>query len=77
MRKTSRELREARGASRSQVARALGVMPQTVVDGELGRSEPTIARFRALTEHFGVRDDQITLQPGQPPTLAERLADAR
>ena len=76
MPKTIRELREERGDSRAQLARALGVMPQTVVDWELGRSEPTISRLRALTEHFGVRDDQINLQPGQPRTLGERLAEA-
>ena len=76
MPKTIRELREERGESRAQLARALGVMPQSVVDWELGRSEPTISRLRALTEHFGVRDDQIKLQPGQPPTLGERLAEA-
>jgi transcriptional regulator with XRE-family HTH domain len=58
------------------LAKALGVMPQTVMEWEMGRTEPTISRLRALTEHFGVRDDQINLKPGQPPTLGERLADA-
>jgi transcriptional regulator with XRE-family HTH domain len=74
MRKTIQELREERGESRPQLAKALGVMPQNVVDWEMGRTEPTISPLRALTEHFGVRDDQINLKPGQPPTLGERLA---
>ena len=74
MSKTIQELREERGESRPQLAKALGVMSQNVVDWEMGRTEPTISRLRALTEHFGVRDDQINLKPGQPPTLGERLA---
>lgn len=33
-------------------------------------------RLRALTEHFGVRGDQIDLRLGEPPTLGKRLMDA-
>jgi transcriptional regulator with XRE-family HTH domain len=73
--KTIRELREERGESRAQLAKALGVMPQAVVDWEMGKAEPTMSRLRALTEHFGVRDDQIDLRPGHPLTIGERLAD--
>ena len=75
MKKTIRELREERGESRAQLAKALGVMPQAVVDWEMGKAEPTISRLRALTEHFGVRDDQIDLRPGHPRSLGERLGD--
>jgi transcriptional regulator with XRE-family HTH domain len=74
--KTIRELREERGESRAQLAKALRVMPLDVVDWEMGRTEPTISRLRALTEHFGVRDDQINLRPGHRPTIGERLRDA-
>ena len=42
----------------------------------MGKAEPTISRLRALTEHFGIRDDQIDLNPGHPPSITERLADA-
>jgi transcriptional regulator with XRE-family HTH domain len=76
MRKTIKELREERGESRPQLAKALGVMPQHVVDWEIGKAEPTVSRLRALTEHFGVRDDQLNLEPNRPPTLGEQLRDA-
>ncbi len=75
MKRTIRELREARGESRADLARALGVASKDIVDWETGKAEPTISRLRALTEHFGVRDDQIKLRPGDPPSLAERLTD--
>ena len=75
MQRTIRELREDRGESRSDLAEALGVPLQTVMDWELGQTEPTISRLRLLTEHFGVRDDQIELQPGRPPSLGDRLTD--
>jgi transcriptional regulator with XRE-family HTH domain len=73
--RTIRELREARGESQMQLAAATGVTSKEVVDWEMGKAEPTIERLRALTEHFGVRDDQIDLRPGDPPSLAERLTD--
>ena len=74
--KTIRELREERGESRMQLAAAVGVTLDDVVEWELGRTEPTMSRLRALTEHFGVRDDQIDLRPGHAPSITERLADA-
>lgn len=75
MRRTIRELREERGESRAALAAALGVTSEEVVEWEMGRAEPTISRLRSLTEHFGVRDDQINLRPGDPPTLGDRLAE--
>ena len=75
MKKTIQQLREARGESRAQLARAIGVIPKDVANWELGKTEPTISRLRLLTEHFGVRDDQLDLRPGHPPTIGERLRD--
>ena len=75
MQRTIRELREDRGESRSDLAEALGVPLQTIMDWELGQTEPTISRLRSLTAHFDVRDDQIKLRPGDPPSIAERLAE--
>jgi transcriptional regulator with XRE-family HTH domain len=69
------ELREARGEARADLADALGVTLSEVTDWELGKAEPGVARMRALTTHFGVRDDQIRLAPGQPPSLADRLGE--
>jgi transcriptional regulator with XRE-family HTH domain len=74
--KTIRELREERGESRQQLAAAIGVVPEDVAEWELGKAEPTISRLRALTEHFGVRDDQIDLRPGHLPSITQRLTDA-
>jgi hypothetical protein len=46
-----------------------------VTDWELGKAEPGVARMRALTTHFGVRDDQIKLDPGQSPSITDRLGE--
>ena len=75
MMKTIRELREGRGESQQQLVAAIGVTSKELVDWEAGTREPTISRLRALTEHFGVRDDEIDLQPGHPPSISERLTD--
>jgi hypothetical protein len=32
--------------------------------------------MRLLTEHFGVRDDEIALEPDREPTPGERLREA-
>ena len=75
MKQTIRDLREARGESRATLAAALGVTLAEVVEWEMGKAEPTISRLRALTEYFGVRDDQINLRPGESPSLGDRLAE--
>jgi transcriptional regulator with XRE-family HTH domain len=74
--KTIRDLRETRGESQMQLAAAIGVTSKKVADWEAGTAEPTISRLRALTEHFGVRDDQIDLWPGHSPSFTERLTNA-
>jgi len=63
MKRTIHELRDERGESRAQLADALGVTLDVVTAWELGQTEPTVSRFRALTEHFAVRDDEIELRP--------------
>ena len=73
MKRTIQQLREARGESRSDLATAVGVTLDEVTDWEMGRGEPTISRMRALTEHFGVRDDQINLRPRDDSSMADRL----
>jgi transcriptional regulator with XRE-family HTH domain len=74
MRRTIQDLREERRESRAALAAALGTTSEEVVEWEMGKAEPSISRLRALTEHFGVRDDQINLRPGDPPSLVDRLA---
>ncbi len=75
MKKTIQELREAHGESQAQLAQAVGVTLSVVAEWEMGKAEPTVSRLRRLTEHFGVRDDQINLRPDDPPSLGDRLAD--
>jgi transcriptional regulator with XRE-family HTH domain len=74
--KTIQELREERGESRSDLAAALGVTLDELTNWELGTAAPGVARVRLLTEHFGIRDDQINLEPSRTPTLGEQLRDA-
>jgi len=74
--KTIQELREERGESRSDLAAGIGVTLSELTDWELGRAEPGVTRVRLLTEHFGVRDDQINLEPHRDPSLGEQLKDA-
>ena len=76
VRKTIQELREARGESRSDLADALGVTLDELTDWELGKAAPGVERMRLLTEHVGIRDDQINLEPSRAPTLGEQLRDA-
>jgi transcriptional regulator with XRE-family HTH domain len=73
VKKTIQELREERGESRMQLAKALGVTPNDVAEWEAGTAEPGISRMRALTEHFGVRDDQIDLRSAEAPSIIDRL----
>ena len=75
MKRTIQQLREDRDESRSDLAETLGVTLDEVTDWELARAQPRTARMRSLTEHFGVRDDQIDLEPGDTPSLADRLGD--
>jgi ribosome-binding protein aMBF1 (putative translation factor) len=73
MKKTIQELREARGESRADLAAAIGVTVGDVTAWEMGTAEPRISRMRALTKHFGIRDDQINLRPGEASSLVDRL----
>jgi len=65
MNRTIRDLREERGESRAALAAALGVTSEEVVEWEMGKTEPMMSRLRALTELFGVPNDQINLRRGQ------------
>jgi len=76
MRETIQELRKARGESRADLATALGVTLDEVTDWEMGKAEPGLSRMRAVTEHFGVRDNQINLRPADPPLITDVLTDA-
>ena len=73
---TIRELREARGESRQQLADAIGATLTDINDLERGVAGPSVTRLRRLTEHFGVREEDIALEPNRSPSLGEQLRDA-
>jgi transcriptional regulator with XRE-family HTH domain len=73
MARTIQDLREERGESQHQLAEAIGVPVQHIDEWEQGVAEPTVSAFQALAAHFGVREDEINLRPGDDPSLAERL----
>ena len=76
MTKTIRQLRQERGEAETQLAEALGTTLQEIQDLERGIASPSVERLRLLTEHFGVDETAIDLEPHRPPSLGERLVDA-
>jgi transcriptional regulator with XRE-family HTH domain len=76
MPKTIRELRQERGESQQELADALRATPRDIQDLEAGIASPSLERVRLLTEHFGVSEEDINLEPQRPRTLGEHLRDA-
>jgi transcriptional regulator with XRE-family HTH domain len=76
MKKTIRQLRGERGESQMQLAEALGTTLRDIQDLETGIASPSVERLRRLTEHFGVDETDINLEPHRPPTLGEHVLDA-
>jgi transcriptional regulator with XRE-family HTH domain len=76
MKKTVRQLREDRGESQMQLAEALGATGQDIQDLETGIASPSVERLRLLTEHFGVDETAIDLEPNRPPSLGEQVVEA-
>ena len=56
---TMRGIRVLRGMSRSQVAEAIGVTPETIGRWERGESEPTRAYLISMARAYGVSIDQL------------------
>ena len=61
MRKTIRQLREARGWTQLELANLLGITPATVYSWERDRNEPRASQFRRLAELFEVPMEQLEL----------------
>ena len=76
MPKTIQELRQERGESQQQLADALSATPHDIQDLETGIASPSLERLRLLTEHFGVHEEDINLEPQRPRTVGEHLRDA-
>ena len=70
------ECRVERGESRSDLAAALGVTLDEIAVWEQRKGKPMLSRTPLLSEHLGVRDDQINEEPNRPPPLGEQLRDA-
>ena len=76
MKKTIRQLREDHGESQMQLAGALSATLQDLQDLESGIASPSVERLRLLTEHFGVDETAIDLEPNRPPSLGEQVVEA-
>ncbi len=76
MKKTIRQLRADRGESQLQLAEVLGATSQDVQDLEDGIASPSVERLRLLTEHFGVDQTAIDLEPNRPPSFGEQVMEA-
>jgi transcriptional regulator with XRE-family HTH domain len=76
MMKTIRQLREDHGDSQHQLAEVAGVSREQVEAWEQGLTRPSVVSLRALTEHFGVDEAEIDLDPCEPPTLGEHVLAA-
>lgn len=67
------KLLEQRGLMKRDLARALGVSPQTATDICKGRSAVTIQHLRKLVEFFGLRADFWLEDTRVTPTVADNL----
>ena len=76
MKKTIRQLREERGESERQLAEVLGATLLEIQDLENGIAAPSVTRLRLLTDHFGVDESDIDLEPQRSPSLGEQILDA-
>lgn len=66
-----RRAREARGISQSELARRVGVRPQTVQQWEDGATQPKRARWAALRDELQV-PAEFFLDDGQPGVRDEK-----
>ena len=69
--KTIQQLREERGESQQHLADAIGATLTDINDLERGVAGPSVTRLRRLTDHFGVPEEDIELEPNHPPSLGE------
>ena len=76
MTKTIQQLREERGESQLQLAQALDSTLTEITDLEDGIASPSVTRLRLLTDHFGVDETDIDLEPHRAPSLGEQVLDA-
>jgi len=64
MKNRLRELREAKGLTQEELAKALGVTRQTVIAIEKGKYDPSLRLAFKIARFFGVKIEDIFLYEG-------------
>jgi putative transcriptional regulator len=64
MRNRLRKLREARGLTQEELAKALGVTRQTIIAIEKGRYDPSLKLAFKIARFFGVKIEDIFIYEG-------------
>ena len=64
MKNRLRELREARGLTQEELARALGVTRQTIIAIEKGKYDPSLRLAFKIARFFGVKIEDIFIYEG-------------
>ncbi|ASI98955.1 helix-turn-helix transcriptional regulator [Thermococcus celer] len=65
MRNRLRELREGRGLTQEELARALGVTRQTIIAIEKGRYDPSLRLAFRIARFFGVKIEEVFIYGGE------------
>ncbi|AHL23269.1 MULTISPECIES: helix-turn-helix transcriptional regulator [Thermococcus] len=64
MRNRLRDLREAKGLTQEELARALGVTRQTIIAIEKGKYDPSLRLAFKIARFFGVKIEDIFIYEG-------------
>ena len=64
MKNRLRELREAKGLTQEELAKALGVTRQTIIAIEKGKYDPSLRLAFKIARFFGVKIEDIFLYEG-------------
>jgi len=64
MKNRLRELREARGLTQEELAKALGVTRQTIIAIEKGRYDPSLRLAFKIARFFGVKIEDVFIYEG-------------
>ncbi len=64
MKNRLRELREAKGLTQEELAKALGVTRQTIIAIEKGKYDPSLRLAFKIARFFGVKIEDVFLYEG-------------
>ncbi|AEH24101.1 helix-turn-helix transcriptional regulator [Pyrococcus yayanosii] len=64
MKNRLRELREARGLTQEELAKALGVTRQTIIAIEKGKYDPSLRLAFKIARFFGVKIEDVFIYEG-------------